>query len=111
MSRASKDSLSKLHNKFATFLLEVLEDEEKKLKGATVEGADGLPVVLPSGVNAGTLNVIRAFLKDNEITGGEDDDARKALQDRFNSTLSARRATAEHLVKDMQAESISNLLQ
>lgn len=110
MSKASKGSLSKLHNRFATFLLEVLEDEEKKLKGATVEGADGLPAVLPPGVNASTLNVIRAFLKDNEITGGEEEGALENLRSKYNSALDSRREVAEAITREIQREEQLSLL-
>ena len=56
MSKASVDALSDLHAELAKHLKSVLKDGEE-------QGENGEKIVKPA-----TLNVIRQFLKDNEIT-------------------------------------------
>ena len=104
MARASKATLARLHEKFAEVLLEVLEDESKKLQGVPFESAEGAPGAVSLGVNPAALNVIRGFLKDNEITGGEEEGALVALKEKYKSSLQDRRDIAAAITNEIQRE-------
>ena len=59
MSKASKQLLSELHGALAKEMKRILEE------GVTVTDDDGKPVKLTPG--ASHMNVIRQFLKDNNV--------------------------------------------
>ena len=59
MSKASKQLLSELHGALAREMKRILEE------GVTVTDDDGKPVKLTPG--ASHMNVIRQFLKDNNV--------------------------------------------
>lgn len=99
MAKASKATLSRLHERFAEVLLEVLNDEATKVAQPEL-----------GGVNAAALGVVRGFLKDNEITGGEEEGALENLRSKYNSALDSRREVAEAITQEIQREEQLSLL-
>lgn len=97
--KASVNALGALHARFADVLNECLDVEVQNLRQDTEDA--------PKGANASILNVVRGFLKDNEITGGDDDQKLQELRDNYNSTLETRREVAAAVVQ--KAKSINNL--
>ena len=61
MAKELKDLLDEMHRKLAENLLDVLEDGEKVINN------DGEVVAISA--RPATLNVIRQFLKDNDVSG------------------------------------------
>lgn len=106
--KASSAALGALHARFAEVLNECLDIEVQNLKGTTYTDDTGeVQTVAPQGANASILNVVRGFLKDNEITGGDDDEKLQELREQYNSTLETRRDVAAAVVQ--KAKEISKL--
>lgn len=96
MAQSTKAALSDLHGFFSEILKEGLTIEKGKLVPLTDDAGN---VIAPAmGMNPAFLNVVRAFLKDNEITGGIDDEALQNLRQEFNNELISRRDAANKIV-------------